>query len=379
MTSLFFKYLLISLLPAFLLACNSESHSDSHDIHDESEEHHHPGTFEMDAGQIEKFGIRFEKITPAPFAEVVKVTGFLEPSPFGSKTVTARKSGIFSLSPGITVGSTVKTGAVLGTISPEGIQGGDLQAAAKANLDGAKKEYERLKPLFEEGLVTVSQLNEAETRYNEARALVSSSVGSGPVSVVAPSAGVLSAINVSSGQFVEAGAPVAIVSENAGYSLRADLPSRLAPKVGDFISANFRPEHSDSVFSVTQLGGKKISGNTIASNSLGYFPIYFTLNGNPLNLSGGFAEVFLVGASRDSVLTVPRDAIIEIQGNKYLYVVHDGHSFEKRLVKTGSTDGFRIEITGGIAPGEEIVSTEATIVRMAETSSVAPPSHTHNH
>ena len=39
----------------------------------------------------------------------------------------------------------------------------------------------------------------------------------------------------------------------------------------------------------------------------------------------------------------------------------------------------RVEIKEGLKPGEEVVAKGASIIRMAEVSAVAPPSHTHNH
>ena len=378
-----YPILLINILFLFS-TCDSHSETGDHHDHDhdhdhESAEHSHEGAFDMDISQIEKFGILFDTIYPGQFADVIKVSGLIETSSADMVTVSARKAGIFTIAPHISVGASLNSGAPIGSISPEGVHGGDAAAAVKTNLEAAKKEYERLVPLFKEGLVTAATFYEAERVYNEAKALAVSAVSPGVISVPAPISGTICSLPVSSGQYVETGTPIAVISKNSLLTLRADLPSRFLSKLPEITTANFRPENSDTVFSLANLDGKRISNSATSSSTNGYIPVYFSFNGNPMTLPGGFAEVFLIGSPRSNVLAVPRDALMEMQGNCYIYVVKDGHAFEKRLVKTGSTDGQTIEITEGLNPGEEIVIKGAAVVRMAETSAIAPPSHSHNH
>ena len=121
-----------------------------------------------------------------------------------------------------------------------------------------------------------------------------------------------------------------------------------------------------------------MTGN-ISASSNGYIPVYFSFTGSPVSYPGGYAEVYLICGERKGVISVPRDALVEIQGNKYIYVAEDDHDYEKKIVKTGASDGERIEILEGLNEGDKIVSKGASIIRMAEVSSIAPPSHTHNH
>lgn len=369
---------LITIISISLTGCGGHRDVHKEDSHEESEAHHeHEGAFEMDHEQIEKFGIRQEKVEPGEFSSVIAVSGQIEPSASDIYTISAKKNGIFNFSPGLSVGSHVNAGSVIGYISPEGIQGGDLSKASMVNLESARKEYERLKPLYKDGLVTASTFQEAERAYKEAEALSSGNTGNGRMTVVSPAEGTISSFSVNSGQYVETGAPIAIVSKNARLTLRADLPSRYSSFIPEIISANFRPEGTDSVVALSENSGKLMGGSMSGEN--GYIPVYFSFEGNPQSVAGLHARVFLLGNKRENVMSVPRSALIEMQGNCYVYVSHHGHAFEKRLVKTGSTDGVRVEILEGLEPGEEIVSKGASIVRMAETSAVAPPSHSHNH
>lgn len=382
-----------------LFAC---SHSEGHDDHDHNHEaehihehdhdhehghdeaaeiresHEHPGAFVMDDARIKKFGIEFDTLSPSHMSSVIKIGGKIDAAVSDIATITARKSGIFTLAPGVTDGASVNKGATIGTISSQGLQGGDQNAAAAANLEAARREFERLTPLYKDKLVTASAYNEAKRAYEEAKALSSPSMKGGIISESAPFSGRITSIMVSSGQYVEMGTPLATVAKNSMLTLRGEVPSRFASSVPKIKTANFRTENSDEIFSLDSLQGHKISSD-ININENGFIPIAFSFINNGALVPGSFVEIFLIENSGKESISVPKSALLELQGNKYVYIVEDGHAYEKRLVKTGNSDGERFEITDGLREGEIIVSKGASIVRMAETSAIAPPSHNHNH
>lgn len=375
-------YRQLPAIAAMLLAAACSGHNDKSDSapQQEGEEHRHEGAVVMEAEKAAEFGVTVETLTPGDFSEVIKVSGRIEPAPTDRTTVTARRSGILTLAAGIAEGSRVGAGQTIGTISPAGVQGGDANAAANAALESAKKELDRLTPLYKEGLVTASTYNEAERAYREAAALAgpASSTGRGGAET-APYAGTVTNLAATSGQYVEVGTPIATVAKNSRLTLRADVPGRYAASIPSIVSANFRPDYSGDTFSLAALDGKLMSSSGAAESVNGYVAVYFAFNSNGETIPGAFAEVYLIGAPRGNVLTVPREALIEMQGNKYVYACEDGHAYEKRLVKTGATDGNRVEILSGLREGEQYVASGATVIRMAETSAIAPPGHTHNH
>ncbi|MCH5235458.1 MAG: efflux RND transporter periplasmic adaptor subunit [Muribaculaceae bacterium] len=363
-----------SCLLFFSGSCVSNNEAD----HEEHEEHHdHAGvTFEPD--KAKEFGVEFEIIAPGTFHDVIKTSGTIQPSSSDIQTITAKKSGIVTLNSGISEGAYVTSGQNIGRISAEGIQGGDVNQAAQANLNAAKAEYERLKPLHEEGLVTTSAFREAERAYKEAQALAGKINSTGASAFSSNVTGNIQNLYVKTGEYVEVGSPIATIVKNSNLILKADLPARESKHIGELESANFIPEGGEGLVKLSELNGKKVTGNvTTATN--GYIPVYFSFTGNPVSYPGGYVEVYLICGERKGVISVPREALVEIQGNKYVYVAEDDHDYEKRLVKTGASDGERIEITEGLNEGDKIVAKGASIIRMAEVSSIAPPAHTHNH
>lgn len=373
-----FSILRLSFMIFFLSWLLSSCHKKD-SIEDEHHEHDETVGIVVTPHMAEQFGIENETVSFTPFHHVIKTSGSIEPSASDIFTVTAKKNGIVSLFPGISTGANVKKGERLASISSDGIQGGDVTQAAMANLEIAKAEYERLKPLYEEGLVTASALREAERAFREAEALAGKDVASGTVSITAPTDGYILNLGVNSGDFVEAGTSLATIVKSSSQILKADLPARQWEYLPDIISANFVPEGKTETLKLADLNGKKISDNSSSRISAGYIPIYFSFEATPFAASGGYADVYLICKEKTNVISVPRSALIEIQGNKYVYVKTGSSTYEKRIVKTGVGDGERVEIRDGLTEGDEIAVKGASIIRMAEISSIAPPTHTHNH
>lgn len=371
------KITLYRYIPLMILLLAASCHSETHE--EEEEDHHESGYIELAPDMAHEFGIEYEVVAPGEFRDVIKTTGTIEAANSDIYTITAKKSGIFTLANSLIPGMDVTSGQKIGFISSAGMQGGDVNQAAVANLRVAKAEYERLKPLYEDGLVTASIFKEAERAYREAEALTGNSSGGGSETVASPIAGNLKDIYVKSGDYVEAGLQVATVVKQSRLMLKADLPVKEIRHLGEIESANIISISTGEVFKLSEHGGQKVSGNTSSSAVAGYLPVYFSYSGDSFSSPGGYTEVYLLCGMRPGVISVPRKSLIEIQGDKYVYVKAGKGHFVKRLVHTGGSDGERVEIISGLNEGDTLVAKGSSIIRMAEVSSVAPPSHSHNH
>lgn len=349
-----------------------------HEDHDGHEGHDHSSLIELKEEQALRFGVKTEKINPTEFAEVTVVSGRIESKASDEGVATATRNGILTLSPNINVGVRVGAGASLGTISASNVQGGDPTVQAVAARNAAKRELDRLKPLHDDGIVSTEEYNNALRAFEEAEAAVKTS-RQGSASVNSPKAGVITQLLAKSGEYVEIGQRIAVVSGNTSLTLRADVPEKYIGRLSNVRTANFRTASSEDVISLDDLNGKMISnaGSSVSEN--GYIPVYFSFSNDGRVAPGAFAEVYLQAGERHGVLSVPKEAIVEINGNKCVYAAHGKGHFIKHVVTIGSSDGQRVEILSGLNQGEEVVVKGAQVVRMAETSATAVPGHTHNH
>ena len=381
------KSLLFLLFSAALLSCGKGGHEGhAHGADEEQEAHAEAHGHQHEAGHgdeialspesAKRFGVTVEKVSRGEFAEALKVSGQIEPAPMDQSVISAPTSGILRLTQGLSVGSRVSAGARVGSIDSRGVAGGDPNAGARTAVESARRELDRITPLYKEGLASAKEYNDARAAYETALAGYSPRAASG--AVTAASSGVITRLQARSGQYVAVGEPIAVVSGNSSLTLRADLPARHAAFLPMVRSANFRPEHIAEAVNTGDLGGRLLSGSTSPAGA-GYIPVFFSFNNNGSMVPGSYAEVWLLGPVRGDVISVPVEALTEQQGAFYVYTrVHDD-AYLKHRVQTGGSDGRRVEILSGLKEGDMLVTGGASVVKMAENSGNIPEGHSHNH
>lgn len=374
--------------PALMSCSKSGSHdnnheethdnSEHHETHEHEHEHEHGALIEFNDSLAKQFGVISKAVTPSDFSDVIVVSGQIETKASDEAIATATRSGIITISPDINNGSIISASTVIARISASNVQEGDPTVKTMAARNAAKRELDRLTSLHADGIVSDEVYNSALRSFEEADAALRSSTQGNP-SVISPKSGVITQLLVKSGEYVEAGQPIAVISGNTSLTLRADVPEKYLRQIQLIKSANFRPASSESTYSLDDLGGKMISNPLSSVSQNGYIPLYFVFNNDGSIAPGTFAEVYLKSSVRHDVMFVPKEAIVEISGNKCVYSSLGGGHFAKHIVTTGATDGHNVEIISGLHKGENVVMVGASIIRMAETSAVSVPGHTHNH
>ncbi len=386
MTLIHINHTLLKITLGFslILICGCSLHHNDNESDAEATEEHahsqseHESLIKLSASKAIAFGVVTETIDAGDFSEVIAVSGRIESMPSDEATITATRSGIFTLSASTNVGMKVASGYKIGSIQSASVQGGNPSIEATATRNAAKRELDRLTPLHDDGVVSTQVYNEARSAYEQAEASLRNSQ-QGSSSVFAPKSGVIARLLVKSGEFVDAGQPIALVSGNIHLTLRADVPEKYVAHLPNIESANFILASSSDIICLKDLNGNRISSYDSAIADNGYIPVYFSFDNDGKVSPGSFAEIYLTLGKRHQVLSVPKDAIVEISGNKCIYTLLEDGLYEKHVVSTGATDGNRIEIVSGLDSGEKVVVKGAQVVRMAETSATTVPGHTHNH
>lgn len=388
------KSFYLCIILSFATACgnsdkhNGHDHADEHEhaghaLHEhhddeesEHEGHHHDKEAESD-GEITlsperaaQLGVVTRKVSTGPINNVIQVTGEIISDPRSTAVVTAPGAGIITFGNGLAPGKNVSRNQTLASVSAADITGGDAQKAARIQYESALAEVERLKPLREAGIVTVGEYNAALQTLE----LAKNALARNGSALTAPISGTITSIDVTNGQYVEAGAAVATIVEGGNLTVRADVPKRLASNVINAAKAIVKDPYSDQTVDAT-LASKP----TNAAGAAGYIPVYFNIKASDNIAPGSYVDVFITSDSGKEGVSVPLDAITDRFGQKFVYVKLDDECYERRPVTVGSIDGRSAEITSGLNEGDEIVTEGVTFIRLAETSNVAVPGHTHNH
>ena len=370
-----------------------EGHDHEHEGHDHEHEGHeheghehegekadaHDGIHEiiLAPAQAKRFGVETQKATAGKFNNVIKVSGQILDAPEAAGVVVAPCAGTVSFAPNIAVGVQLSRGSRVASVRASAVTGGDPNAAARAAVNAAQREVDRLKPLHARGIVSTADYNRALAALETAKASYSPSAAGG--AATAPVSGTITQLLVNQGQYVEAGQAIATLSGSGKLSLRADLPQKYYAEAASISGVKIKTPYSDEVINLSELGAKRSASHQLVSSTPGYIPIYFTLNNNGSLVPGVFVEAYLLGATRDNVITVPVEALSEQQGEYFVYVKIDDEGYVKTPVQLGQRDGEYVEIISGIHPGDNVVIKGTTTVRLAESSNVVPEGHSHNH
>jgi len=326
-----------------------------------------------------------QKVHRTPFSSVLRASGEIVATPSEKTGLSATTDGILLFrNPNILPGTPVEKGQPLFILTPA-TPGKDNLALQynelKNNLNQSRSEFLRHRELYASQVIPERQFIATKTAYTSDSLRfynLSSMAGENGLTVTAPATGYIHELHVTQGQFVQTGLQLATISANRNLLLRGDLPVQHYAMAQNIVTANFRTSYSSRIYRVDELSGKLLSRGTSVSGNDHFIPLYFSIVNDGTLLEGSYVELFLLSEEQENTLVVPVTALTEEQGAFYCYVQVTGESFTKRSVQKGRSDGSRIEITGGLHPGERIV-TRGTMLLKVASMVVGEPGHGHAH
>lgn len=271
---------------------------------------------------------------------------------------------------------------------PESIAIGRAQLQqAEANLAAQKSNYERVKSLHDEQLVSQQQYEAAFSAYQAALAQVKVAQESLTLSETGPSAEALRTaeaqvqqarvakeIAESQRQNLYIRAPfsgyVTMVKANVGEMAAPGVPLIGLADLSRFHATGYvgqdlaiRLQEGQAVRIVVPVGAEKtiIPGRILAvgqavDQTLRTYQVKVLCRRGNAALKGGMVgeAAITTRESRSGNPVIPRDAVLEEYGRPFVYVVAKGRA-ERREIRIGVDDGDRVEVLSGLASGERLV------------------------
>jgi RND family efflux transporter MFP subunit len=309
------------------------------------------------------------------FGEIIKTTAQIQSAQGDEVIVTAKANGLVRFSGNdVLEGKSLTAGQSIFSISGGGLADNNMAvrfAEAQNNYELAKADYERALELAKDRIVAEKELLKAKNEHDNAKAMfdnLNRNITADGQVVTSPLAGFIKQVFVQNGQYVNAGQPIVTVSQNRKLLLRADVRQKHAPILGSIVSATIRDLPGDKTYTLEQLNGQILSFGQSASPDSYLIPISLQVDNKGGLLPGGFVELHLKTAGHSRVLSIANSAILEDQGNFYVFIQINPESFEKREVHLGASDGLRTEVLSGIAQNERVVSKGAIWVKLAQAS-----------
>lgn len=222
----------------------------------------------------------------------------------------------------------------------------------RSRYELARIKYERLQKLFEAEAVPRAQLDEARYKADELKAaLAAARLNLERCDITAPMSGVINSVPVSRGDIVAFGDPVAQLLKIDPLKADVAIPEVDAPQVRDI---------AGSRLTFSALGGKEIYADKIFFSSQPREPAMVYIlrlrldNAEGEILPGMFARAEIIKRNLPDSIAVPLYAVITRDDQKFVYVV-EGDNVRKQEVRTGILEGWKIRITSGLSPQDEVV------------------------
>lgn len=174
----------------------------------------------------------------------------------------------------------------------------------------------------------------------------------GSDAITAPYDGVISSIDVSAGDSVNASQQLLTIFDNKHFYTtisvdEADLP---ALKIGQKSTIKVNA-YSDTKFTGTV---KDISQQGTYSNGVSNFDVTISFD-NINNIKAGMStEATIVTESKDNVLAIPVEAVKDMRNGKYVIIPNADGSTALQKVEVGISNGKMVEVTNGLVAGQEV-------------------------
>lgn len=279
---------------------------------------------------------------------------------------------------------------------------GEVTAGA-ARLEHARHEAIRAREVYKIQAISQKELHEAEEELQTATAdhtaalgrqralararplpqepLLSESVAGidsgglgASLTLVAPLSGVVTRIHKSLGEHVEAGEAILEIAQLHPVWLETPV---FEANLGDL------SEGMEATFSVISYPKKEFRGTLIDLGSVineetrAATVIFEVPNEERLLRLGMQANVRLASGTTMEATVIPKDAILDRDGKKIVYVLLSGEEFVRRDVTVAEDFGATVSVTSGVAPGERVVSQGAYQLFLQETEPAGPVEHSH--
>lgn len=348
----------------------NEEEATEHAAHEGKKGHDDENLVVLDKDMAKRFGVSVDTVATGNFAPAIRCSAQIERAVGSESVVAAPVSGIVTYK--VNVGSKVGAGAIVAKVTPGVVAGGDLNRGAKAALDAAQAEVNRLRPLYEQRLCTASEWQSALAALEQAKAAYAPAAATGTAKT--STAGVVSTLLVADGSYVEAGSPLAQVVNDDRLVATARVSAEHYASLRQLKDVRLLLSDGSTLL-LSQAQGQP--GGVSADG--GYCTVTYGFR-NPGSVAPGVVvEARLLTQGSKEAVNVPREALTENQGEYYVYREVMPLHFEKVKVTPGVDNGDRVEILSGLQGGQRIASRGATTLRLKESSGAVPAGHNHSH
>jgi len=328
--------------------------------------------------------------TTRAIAREMHAAGVVMAAPDETAVVAAPVDGLVAWADALpVVGRRVRQGERLATLVPAGAaeHWSSIRAAVattRAASDLARANLGRMEALPADTLVSQRRLDEARAELARAeaeeaaargRAVVLTSGGAGAVAIRAPADGLVVQVGAPHGTAVSAGAPLLSVQTGEGLLIDAHVHTR-GPHALRPVASLSAMSGSTGTVDLLSLGAAVLTEELVYDPHSLSAPLLARVPAGSGLRPGDLVELSVGVGSPGPALTIPRSAVVEVNGQDVVFVQDTGESFSRRRVVLGDGNAHHVTVERGIELGDMVVTEGGFDVHVASLSG-ALESHRH--
>lgn len=247
------------------------------------------------------------------------------------------------------VGQHVSSGQIVARLDDTNPQA--MYPQAKATLDNAKMDFERMQTLFNQGAVSRQALDQAKLGYDVAQS--NFAAASDLIALRSPVGGEVVRVHVKPGEVVSPGTPVITVAASKEVRVKFSVSAEERPLIAPQQAARIHLAQSDT--SVIPAVVDKVEDAADPETRL--FEVTVTSdNSEGLLRPGALTTVEVVVEERTSVLSVSNEALLSRRnGEAEIFVAAADRRAARRTVRLGLQAANRVECVAGLSEGDRVV------------------------
>lgn len=331
--------------------------------------------------QAWKTDFSITEIVPQPFYSIIHTSGKVKSPPQAEISLNAQTDGKVTLFK--VAGESVKKGDLLALITGMGLEDdmnikfNEIQIA----FEKSRADYLRTKSLTENQLISERDFLEIRSSYLQDSLRYyqyAGSVSEKGLKLTAPMNGFISGIMVGNGESVQSGQAIFTITQKDQLLIETYVNQSDLLLVEGIFDAHFKLPDNEVTKTLGDFQGSIRSKNAWVGSNSARIPVTFAVENSGDLIPGMFLEAFLLNGKKEIAIVVPLSAIIEEQGQYYVFIQSGGESFHKQEVEISGNDGVSAEIKCGIQPGDRIVTRGALQIKLAAMAGDLPL-HGHTH
>ncbi|MFZ5433810.1 MAG: efflux RND transporter periplasmic adaptor subunit [Calditrichota bacterium] len=299
-----------------------------------------------DIQKREGIPVRIETITPGPIAQTLRFSGTIEGEE--QSVIVSRLMETITQIP-VKVGQQVSRGQVVAKLDHANPQAAFRQA--RATLDNARLDLDRMKALYEQGAISKQMLDQAQLHADVAQSNFEASADM--IELRTPLSGEVVRVHLQPGDVASPGAPVVTVAASRQIRVKFHVSPEERALITKDQSARIHPGIGDS----TWISGIVEKVDDAADPASRLFEVTVRSD-NPDGIlrPGVLTTVEVVIQQRDNSLSVNREALMnEVAGSAQIFVVGPDKRAMLQTVTLGIYSTERVEVLTGVKPDDRVV------------------------